>query len=129
MKVLDPGHLYELLTLDGKKRQTLRFVKRCDLKNPERFPGNFTRYSGTNMQSVIRCLIERIDYLQNQISHRNNIAIHQRLLECLWLLEDRAAERHGLDFDFRVEDMTELPMCSECGHVTCKHKREKVPTP
>lgn len=119
-KVIDPGHKYELLTLDGDLVQTLTFVKRFDHTHPERYPGNTSAYPGTTLQSVIRCLIERIDYLQNQIPHRNNLAIKSSPLGCLWLLEDRAAERHGRDFDYRIEDMNQMPMCPHCGHVVCK---------
>ena len=119
-KVIDPGHKYELLTLDGKLRQTLTFVKRHDPKHPERFPGNKNSYPGTVIQSVVRCLINRIDYLQNQIPHKNNPAIRNYLMKILWLLEDRAAERHGYDFDYRIGDMDKMPMCKHCGHVVCK---------
>lgn len=120
MKVIDPGHQYQLLTLDGELEQILTFVKRHDPSNPDRFPGNTESHAGTTMQSVIRCLIERIDYLQNQIPHRNNIAVRQFLVNSIWLLEERAAERHGYDFDYRPEDMLEMPMCAHCGHVVCK---------
>lgn len=120
MKVIDTGHKYELLTLDGDLVQTLTFVKRFDAEHPEKFPGNINAYPGTTIQSVVRALVDRITYLQNQIPHKNNPAIKQRLLEILWLLEDRVAERHGRDFDYRVEDMDQLPMCKHCGHVVCK---------
>lgn len=119
-RVLDPGHRYELLTLDGDMRQTLTFVKRCDPEHPEKYPGNANAYPGTTLQSVIRCLVERVWYLQKQIPHKNNVAVLSKLLDCLWLLEDRAAERHGYSFDYRPEDMLEMPMCSHCGHVVCK---------
>lgn len=124
IKVIDPGHKYKLLTLDGRLNQTLTFVKRMDKKHPERFPGNTSKYPGTNIQSVLRCVIDRIDYLQNQIPHRNNVAIRQKLLDILWLLEDRAAERHGYDFDFIPTDMIAMPMCSHCGHVVCEKFKE-----
>lgn len=126
IKIVDAGHVYELLTLDGKGPQVLTFVKRCDQAHPERFPGNTDAFEGTNLQSVIRCLIDRIGYLDNQISHRNNGAVARKLAECLWLLEDRAAERHGYSFDYRVEDMVAMPMCSHCGHVVCPLLRNTV---
>lgn len=121
-KVLDPGHRYQLLILDGTPddEKCLTFVKRHDAENPSRFPGNTNSYPGTTMQSVIRCLVERIDYLQNQIPDENNVAVRRNLINSLWLLEDRAARRHGYDFDFRPEDMMEMPMCPHCGHVVCK---------
>lgn len=115
MNVIDHGHEYNLLILDGVMPQTLKFVKREGVK----FPGNIGHHQGTTMQSVIRALIERVRYLNNQIADKRNCAVEARLHECLWLLEDRAAERHGLDFDFRVEDIYEMPMCKHCGHVVC----------
>lgn len=117
--VLDPGHKYTLLTLDGKRVQTLTFVKRMDAEHPEKFPGNTSSYQGTTMQSVIRCLIERIDYLQKQIPDKNNVAIRVMFLNQLWLLEERAARRHSYSFEFRPEEMDKLPMCPHCGHVVC----------
>lgn len=118
-KVIDPGHVYELLTLDGRKKQTLTFVKRMDKKQPEKFPGNTSKHSGTTLQSVIRCLIERVDYLQKQIPDDNNVAIRAMFLRQLWLLEERAARRHKFSFEFIPEDMDKLPMCECCGHVVC----------
>ena len=118
-EILDPGHKYKLFTLDGELDQILTFVKRFDPEHPEKFPGNTEAYPGTTLQAVIRCLLNRVTYLQNQIPHNNNLAITSRLLECLWLLEDRAAERHGWSFDYRPEDMMKMPMCPHCGHVVC----------
>ncbi len=118
-KIIDPGHKYELLTLDGDLKQQLTFVKRFDSKDPTRFPGNKNAYPGTTLQSVIRCLIERIDYLQKQIPHPNNLAIREMFVRQLWLLEDRAAERHGYSFELLPEETLTQPMCPHCGHVVC----------
>jgi len=118
--VIDPGHKYKLLTLDGSLEQTLTFVKRCDSEHPEKYPGNKDSYPGTTIQSVIRCLIDRIGYLQNQIPHPSNVAIREMFLRQLWLLEDRAAERHGYSFEYRPHETASLPMCPHCGHVVCK---------
>src|SRR6188768_3781183 len=116
MEVIDPGHKYKLLTLDGQLEQVLTFVKRHDSQDPARFPGNTESYPGTTMQSVIRALLERMGYLQNQIPHPNNELVVRRLRECLWLLEARAAERHGYDFKaYSVEDIEKMPMCPHCG--------------
>lgn len=119
-KVIDPGHIYELFTLDGELLQTLTFVKRHDPEHPERFPGNTNSHPGTTLQSVIRCLLDRVQYLNNQIPHQNNFTLIVYLERCLWLLEERAAERHGFSFELRPEDMAVMPMCPHCGHVVCK---------
>ena len=120
LEIIDPGHKYRLPSLDGPWPQILTFVKRFDPADPSKFPGNTDAYPGTTLQSVIRVLIDRIDYLQNQVPHGNNGVVRMQLVNSLWLLEDRAAERHGYSFDYRPEDMLEMPMCPHCGHVVCK---------
>jgi hypothetical protein len=48
--VIDPGHRYHLLTLDGPLDQRLQFVKRCDMERPESDPGNTNNYPGTTSE-------------------------------------------------------------------------------
>ena len=124
--VIDPGHKYELLTLDsgGTLFQFLTFVKRYDPSDPTRFPGNYNAYPGTTLQSVIRCLIERISYLQNQIWAPENVFIRFFLMSCLWLLEFRAARRHGRSYFKSLKFASEAPMCNKCGHTVCEHEKQ-----
>lgn len=123
MKIIDVGHKYELLCLDGKLKQTLQFVKRFDKKDPKRFPGNKNAYPGTTMQDVIHCLCNRIRYLNNQIPCIENEIILKNLQECLLMLEQRAAKRHGLELNInKLEDLEFARLCPECGHTTCEHK-------
>ncbi len=124
MKVLDPGHTYLLNCLDGLPNEvrTLTFVKRCDLKNPKRFPGNTDSYPGTTLQNVIRAMLNRIRYLQNQVWAVENVFIIFSLKISLWLLEFRAARRHGKLFLKSMKFAEFEPMCKECGHTNCKHK-------
>jgi hypothetical protein len=119
--VLDAGHRYELFSLDGAHQQELRFVKRFDLGRPWRFPGNFNGYSGTTLQSVIRVLIDRLLYLQNQIWSVENVAIIKLLRLSLWALEFRAARRHGRSYWHGIRFAATAPMCPECGHTVCNH--------
>lgn len=122
MKILDVGHKYELLSLDGKHPQTLQFVKRFDPEDPKRFPGNKDRYPGTTMQDVIQCLCNRIRYLQNQIPCVENEVILKNLQECLLMLEQRAAQRHGLRLEAPTLEWLEMArLCPECGHTVCHH--------
>ncbi len=91
-EIIDPGHKYILLTLDGELNQTLTFVKRCDKiiegRLTNKFPGNKGEYPGTTMQSVIRVILNRLRYLQNQqwslvmadIKTNRNIYV----MSCLW---------------------------------------------
>src|SRR5262245_13881514 len=102
MKVIEPGHIYKLLTLDGHKfmdgdiTQFHQFV----IKYGPNYPGNEREYAGTTSQSVIRCLIDRARYVDNQDPHPANQVIIQLGLTMLWVLEERAADRHGFHFPF-----------------------------
>lgn len=93
MEVLDPGHKYRLFTLDGKSDVILTFVKRCD--PPNKYPGNSDSYPGTTIQDVLRCLIDRIQYLDLQKFNPINQQIIGLLRLSIWLLEIRAAENKG----------------------------------
>lgn len=118
MTVLDRGHCYALLQLDGGISQILTFVKR----EGEGYPGNVGHHGGTNLQSVIRSLIDRVAYLQGQIPCDENIAIINNLRDCLFLLEHRAARRHGFDASrITQHNATHGMMCPVCGHVMCDH--------
>lgn len=121
MKVLDPGHLFQLDSLDGDFYQELRFVKR----EGDKFPGNVGHYSGTTMQEVIRALISRMRYLENQIPHEKNLEVLDYLEWALVRLEERAAERHGREFTLADKQrvISGEGKCLICGHIGCKgHK-------
>lgn len=121
MKVLDPGHAYGLDRFPGVKggglalpfQTLLQFMKR----EGEGYPGNVGHVDGTNCQEVIRALIDRIKYLDNQIPHPTNEVAIDRLRDALWLLEQRAAWRHGRELEcsngVKPEDK---PTCPICGH-------------
>jgi hypothetical protein len=120
IKIIDPGHKYKLLTLDGDLDQTLTFVKRHDEKNPERFPGNKNSYPGTTIQSVLRAVLDRIVYLQNQIPCPENISIINNIHNSLYLLEVRAAQRHGFNGNSISQYQASYgKLCETCGHTKC----------
>lgn len=124
MNIIDPGHKYELLCLDGKLRQTLTFVKRNDIKDPEKFPGNKSSYPGTTLQDVMHCLCNRVRYLNNQIPCLENEVILQNLHTCIMMLEQRAAKRHGIELHIRSLEWFEFTkLCPECGHTQCNHNQ------
>lgn len=123
MKVLDPGHLYELAILDGNDDfggNVLCFVKR----EGEGFPGNVGHYPGTTLQEVLRACADRIDYLNRQKPCAENDAIAGLLRTSIFLLENRAARNHG--HFLKMESMArfmQAPACAECLHVACeKHE-------
>lgn len=120
MKVIDNGHKYKLLTLDGKLNQTLTFVKRHDPEDPSRFPGNTGSYPGTTLQSVLRVCLDRMNYLNKQIPCDQNIQIINNIQNSIFLLEVRAAQRHGLNPNCISQyDACFGPMCETCGHTKC----------
>lgn len=120
MKVLDPGHQYELHALDGFDAfEILTFVKR---EGPG-FPGNVGSYPGTTVQEVCRALIDRLQYVDKQIYDIRNGFCIQFLKSIIWLLERRAAERHGRELKAGLREIESLPFCERCGHVECEgHK-------
>lgn len=116
MKVLDPGHVYLLDTLDGEALVSLRFVKR---EGPG-YPGNFGHYPGTNIQEVLRALIDRMKYLNEQIPDKRNESVMVYLRNALFTLELRAAERHGRGIENFTFPLEEMPACTKCGHIGCQ---------
>jgi len=119
MKVLDPGHLFQLNKLDtfeGDSESTLCFVKREGIN----FPGNVGKHSGTNLQEVYRACISRLTYLDNQISDPNNLLCIEFTRLCIAYLEYRAARRHGRELLLSTDELEQietLPTCNKCGHI------------
>lgn len=130
MKVIDQGHIYLLRNLDVRPgwheyTQPLVFVKRDN--PPEKYPGNIGHYPGTNMQEVLRALIDRIKYVGNQVYDASNTLVLRNLREALFLLEVRAAGRHGrhlaLSYAQR-EQIEDMPTCHKCGYIFPESHRE-----
>lgn len=117
MRVIDPGHHYMLNVLDGEKPIFLRFVKRVGPK----FPGNDSAYSGTTMQEVIRVLIDRLEYVDNQSPHIYNKFVLGLMRSCIWWLEKRAFERHNITFNLTSSHIEKLPT-NKHGHLWNEEK-------
>lgn len=114
MKIIDNGHKYSLDSFDGSYPQELQFMKRVG----KGYPGNFEPYAGTNIQEVLRVLIDRFTYLNVQKPHYVNGLCINLLRNCLFLLEFRAKEQKGAVFsipDWR--DIETLPTCPIDGHI------------
>jgi hypothetical protein len=117
MRIVDPGHTYALQILDNDGPATalrLVFVKR---EGPK-FPGNDGHYSGTNLQEVLRACRDRLLYLNHQEHDYRNEIIIDHLMNAVYLLEERAAERHGRIPLGRVAAIYG-DTCEKCGHVGC----------
>lgn len=119
MEVVDPGHKYLLNCLDNptKLRSLLTFVKR---EGPK-FPGNEGHYAGTNMQEVLRALIDRCQYLNKQEHCPETEAAIDLMKSAIVLFELRAARRHGRTLDHLAnDDIVYGPICPHCLHVGCE---------
>ncbi len=115
MRVVDPGHEYELDSLDGDQRNRLVFVKR---EGPG-YPGNVGHHPGTIMQEVLRALIDRARYVNGQIADRRTEEAIDAMSHALWLFEARAAERHGRSAPTVEDAVSGRGKCQKCGHVGC----------
>lgn len=123
MRVIDPGHKYVLRVLDDDVLDfkfphgvTLTFVKREGLG----YPGNVGSYGGTTTQEVLRALIERTKYVDNQIPDQRNTQVLYHLRSAILELEMRAAQRHGRLLDLSIFDQIEdQPVCDKCNHIGC----------
>lgn len=115
MRVIDPGHVYELNALDGDAVQRLTFVKR---EGPM-YPGNVGHHSGTTLQEVLRACINRLGYVGQQEPCMETTEATQLLVAAIALLEIRAARKHGRYCNVAPRVLLEGPTCPKCGHVGC----------
>ena len=118
MKILDAGHRYSLTNFDGGEDQLLTFVKRNEPR--EKYPGNIDSYSGTQTQEVLRALIDRVLYVNNQAPCKENVQVIYHLREALMRLEERHLIRHNqlgvLEIGTSIERVS---FCNACGHIVC----------
>jgi hypothetical protein len=118
MKILDPGHKYELDQLDHPKYLImdpleLVFVKR----EGKKYPGNLSHYPGTIIQEVLRACIDRLLYLHKQDPHWVNVVVIDALRGAIKLLEKRAYERHSRTYDLNSVLKVELLPTNSHGHL------------
>ncbi len=123
METIDPGHQYLLTYFDGPPEVqggVLTFVKRND--PPDKYPGNTTAYPGTQIQEVLRALVSRVQYVNNQVPCEQTSKVEDYLLRSIWLLEERHCERHGRPGTMDAVDVgtvDTVPFCQTCGHIMC----------
>ena len=113
MKIIIPGHVYELQNVDGDGTQILKFVQRRD-HNGELLPVE-NRVEGLQTQEVLRCLIDRTLYLNAEQAWHENIIAVNHMRGALRVYEVRAAHRH-LD---KLGMPERAPYCKHCGHIFC----------
>lgn len=116
MRVVDPGHIYMLRELDRNTEVPLVFVKR---EGPG-YPGNKGHHPGVTLQEVLRALVHRAEYVNNQIFCEETTSAIEHLKEAIWELEARAASRHGRQFNYTADEVVVAGTCIKCGHVGCQ---------
>lgn len=118
MKVLDPGHYYELANLDVDPKLVmtphLAFVKR---EGPG-YPGNVGHHQGTTVQEVLRACIDRLQYVNAQDWSDFTDEARACLMQAVYLLEYRAALRHDRTPPSET-DAVFGQCCPKCNHVGC----------
>jgi hypothetical protein len=121
MKVLDLGHAYSVDGYPHDHRlgeltfatQLVEFVKKVG----DNFPGNRPpEHSGTNCQEILRVLIDRVKYLNQQKPSEENLDILLFLRLSLYKFEKRAARLKGVSFS-NTSHIEELEPCKICGHI------------
>lgn len=95
MKVLRPGHLYELDmfedTPNDSGNQQIQFIEKVPKE-----PGSTeleTLFNGTTNEAVLEVLIDRIQYLQDKFPCKENACCITHLQEGLMWLDKRTADR------------------------------------
>lgn len=125
MIVHDPGHIYQLEMyngsyMSGDEDEILHFMKR----EGAGYPGNVGHHAGTNIQEVLRALIDRTKYLNNQVPHVANLVCIDNFRNCIYVLEHRAAERHKRVLpNLRGREIESIPVCHICGHIFCEEHK------
>jgi hypothetical protein len=116
MRIVDPGHVYELQNVDGDGVQTIRFVRRRD--DEALLLGAELRTEGVLFQEVVRMLVDRINYLNAEGPCAETVAITECLRRVIQLGEIRAARR-TIEKHPMIERMD---VCEECQHALCTHR-------
>ena len=95
MKVTVPGHMYLLEHLDGTKTQQIHFVDRGHGRDQE----------GTTNQEVLRVLIDRVKFLDEELPWQGNEQILFHLRSALVLHESRHLERLVIKGKLKPEEI------------------------
>ena len=88
MKIIDPGHVYELKQLGDNNTQLLKFIKRSGgaVQYDQEWPGLQT-------QEVLRALIDRTKYLDTVLECKETKEAVKHLQMALYWYEVRALRR------------------------------------
>lgn len=120
MRVVEPGHIYEVANADGDDEQRIVFVRRRD-SDAERLPDD-QGHEGILSQELLRVLINRTLYLNDEDPCTEDVEIVHKLRDCLKAYESRAARRsiEKLSMPERTDG------CDICHHLLCFHDSGKI---
>ena len=96
MKVLIPGHRYELANFENKEAsgQILQFIQKEPSAATSTEPGTLITISdGTTNEELLEVLINRMQHLQEKFPCRENAIAITKLDEALLWLEKRTRDR------------------------------------
>lgn len=113
MRVITPGHVYELTNVDGDGTQVIQFVHRRAEDGrllPER-----DRTEGIQSQELLRVLINRTMYLHNEQPWSENVEVVHHLRDALRIYEQRAS-RAAIE---KLPMPERIAVCGDCQHMFC----------
>lgn len=124
MRVIEPGHIYELSTLDGDEPQRLIFVNR---ESGREHPGTQTQEVLRAIIDIIDCLVDRTNHCDSRLRWEGNDRVVKHLTESqrelrLALIghEQRALERKAEKGTIRAE---KIPVAQD-GHFVFADEKE-----
>jgi hypothetical protein len=114
LRVVEPGHIYEVHNVDGPGVQRIIFVRRRG--DDGRMLKIDERHKGILAQELMRVLIDRTLYLNAEAPCVEDIEAINLLRRCLMLFESRAARRTIEKLP--MPEMTDV--CARCHHILCR---------
>lgn len=116
MRIVVPGHVYEVENVDGGGAQVIAFVRRRD-EDGEPLPQNEERWPGILTQELLRVCIDRTLHLNAENPCREDVEIVDKLRDVLRAYEARAARR-SID---KLSMPERKSVCPTCHHIFCFH--------
>lgn len=90
MKILKPGHLYELDSMEGTNPQKIQFIEKKVMQGTGNF---YTVNDGTTNEEVLEMLIDRTKSLGEKLPSRENSLALTKLEEALLWFNRRTQNR------------------------------------
>jgi hypothetical protein len=116
MRIIEPGHVYEVYNADGPGTQRIEFVRRRDAVGERTDQGR----PGILTQELLRVCIDRTLYLYAEAPCDEDTEIIEALRLALTRYETRAARRTVE----RLSKPEEADVCPICQHILCQHVRK-----